>query len=178
MYIDYWFSPITQIFIQDLQIPIFVLQFLNILYLIFQENVEGVKCDRCKRGFFNLHKDNPVGCMPCFCFGVSSVCQSSNLGLIKVCIHWTLKSLSSLNTYTEVHSQWNTVHKVWGGGALNVHGKIILLMRFDILYILKQIWIHKKEHVPIICNGPFSSFNWLFFFLDKIGKKQKKLILQ
>lgn len=81
----------------------------------FQENVEGVKCDRCKRGFFNLHKDNPVGCMPCFCFGVSSVCQSSNLGLIKVCIHWILKSLSSLNTYTEVHSQWNTVHKVFWG---------------------------------------------------------------
>lgn len=115
LYIDNWFSPITQIFIQDLQIPIIELQFLNILYLIFQENVEGVKCDRCKRGFFNLHKDNPVGCMPCFCFGVSSVCQSSNLGLIKVCIHWTLKSLSSLNTYTEVHSQWNTVHKVFGG---------------------------------------------------------------
>ncbi|XP_062614987.1 laminin subunit alpha lam-3-like [Saccostrea cucullata] len=51
---------------------------------VCKENVEGFKCDRCKRGYFNLHKDNPVGCMSCFCFGVSSVCQSSNLGLIKI----------------------------------------------------------------------------------------------
>ncbi|XP_078319283.1 laminin subunit alpha-2-like isoform X3 [Crassostrea virginica] len=51
---------------------------------VCKENVEGFKCDRCKRGFFNLNVDNPVGCMPCFCFGVSSVCQSANLGLIKV----------------------------------------------------------------------------------------------
>ncbi|XP_048757989.2 laminin subunit alpha-2-like isoform X2 [Ostrea edulis] len=51
---------------------------------VCKANVEGFKCDRCKRGFFNLHKNNPVGCMPCFCFGVSSVCQSANLGLIKI----------------------------------------------------------------------------------------------
>ncbi|KAM7392591.1 hypothetical protein PAMA_007618 [Pampus argenteus] len=41
-------------------------------------NVEGQSCDRCKPGFFNLQQVNPGGCQPCFCFGHSLACSSSN----------------------------------------------------------------------------------------------------
>ncbi|KAG7222970.1 hypothetical protein INR49_029192 [Caranx melampygus] len=40
-------------------------------------NVMGAHCDLCKPGFYNLQKDNPLGCTNCFCFGVSDVCESS-----------------------------------------------------------------------------------------------------
>ncbi|XP_073334366.1 laminin subunit gamma-3 [Pagrus major] len=41
-------------------------------------NVEGHSCDRCKPGFFNLQRGSPAGCKPCFCFGHSLACSSSN----------------------------------------------------------------------------------------------------
>uniref|UniRef100_A0A3B5B3F7 Laminin subunit gamma-3-like n=1 Tax=Stegastes partitus TaxID=144197 RepID=A0A3B5B3F7_9TELE len=41
-------------------------------------NVEGQSCDRCRPGFFNLQQVNPAGCQPCFCFGHSLACSSSN----------------------------------------------------------------------------------------------------
>uniref|UniRef100_A0A671X8X7 Laminin, gamma 3 n=1 Tax=Sparus aurata TaxID=8175 RepID=A0A671X8X7_SPAAU len=41
-------------------------------------NVEGHGCDRCKPGFFNLQRGSPAGCQPCFCFGHSLACSSSN----------------------------------------------------------------------------------------------------
>ena len=44
-------------------------------------NVEGAKCDRCKQGYFDLSADNPDGCAPCFCFGATSSCKSSDWGV-------------------------------------------------------------------------------------------------
>lgn len=52
---------------------------------ICKENVEGKQCMSCKLGFFNLDESNEFGCTPCFCFGHSSVCQST-AGYSKVTI--------------------------------------------------------------------------------------------
>uniref|UniRef100_A0A8C6M167 Laminin subunit gamma 3 n=1 Tax=Nothobranchius furzeri TaxID=105023 RepID=A0A8C6M167_NOTFU len=41
-------------------------------------NVEGQSCNRCKPGFFNLQQENLAGCQPCFCFGHSRACSSSD----------------------------------------------------------------------------------------------------
>lgn len=37
-------------------------------------NVIGSYCNECKGGTFALHAENPLGCSPCFCSGVSQLC--------------------------------------------------------------------------------------------------------
>lgn len=41
-------------------------------------NVEGQNCDQPKPGYFNLAEENIHGAIPCFCYGHSSTCQSSD----------------------------------------------------------------------------------------------------
>nr|XP_046250599.1 laminin subunit beta-4 [Scatophagus argus] len=40
---------------------------------VCKENVDGERCDRCKRGFFNLRQDDPAGCQACRCHVLGSV---------------------------------------------------------------------------------------------------------
>lgn len=47
--------------------------------LSLQENVEGLNCDRCKLGFYNLQSDNIRGCEKCSCMGMSTQCAASTL---------------------------------------------------------------------------------------------------
>uniref|UniRef100_A0A8B9LS25 Basement membrane-specific heparan sulfate proteoglycan core protein n=1 Tax=Astyanax mexicanus TaxID=7994 RepID=A0A8B9LS25_ASTMX len=48
---------------------------LSLSLSLFQDNVEGVNCDRCKMGFYNLHGDGFHGCEKCYCSGVASNCE-------------------------------------------------------------------------------------------------------
>ena len=43
-----------------------------------QTYVTGNQCDSCQAGYYHLSADNPDGCLPCWCSGVSSQCFSSN----------------------------------------------------------------------------------------------------
>ncbi|XP_063216579.1 laminin subunit alpha-1 [Bacillus rossius redtenbacheri] len=46
---------------------------------VFQTNVEGKRCDRCKVGTFGLQADNVDGCTQCFCFGRTTACTQAGL---------------------------------------------------------------------------------------------------
>ena len=49
-----------------------------LLYTNFQENVIGDRCDRCKANAFYLSDRYELGCVECFCMGVSRSCQSTS----------------------------------------------------------------------------------------------------
>ncbi|KAM3922273.1 basement membrane-specific heparan sulfate proteoglycan core protein isoform 4-T4 [Leptodactylus fuscus] len=41
-------------------------------------HVEGLSCSTCRPNHFYLSADNPGGCLPCFCMGVTQQCSSSS----------------------------------------------------------------------------------------------------
>ncbi|XP_034241184.1 basement membrane-specific heparan sulfate proteoglycan core protein-like isoform X2 [Thrips palmi] len=45
---------------------------------ICKTNVEGLHCDYCRPGTFDLSVKNSEGCLSCFCMGVTDQCQSSS----------------------------------------------------------------------------------------------------
>ena len=45
--------------------------------VVFQANVEGPSCDRCRDGTFALMEQNPQGCLNCFCSKVTTHCTSA-----------------------------------------------------------------------------------------------------
>ncbi|XP_041356954.1 laminin subunit alpha-2-like isoform X2 [Gigantopelta aegis] len=64
---------------------------------ICKNHVEGRKCDHCKPGYYHLDRNNPDGCTQCFCFGVSSVCDSADWALVHVTdlTGWTISTLEN-----------------------------------------------------------------------------------
>lgn len=53
------------------------------LFLLFQANVEGDNCDRCKPDTFGLSVRNPLGCSNCYCYGLTRSCTEAQ-GLIRM----------------------------------------------------------------------------------------------
>lgn len=70
-------------FIMDVITINLTIDFFLISLSLSQENVGGGGCDECKSGTFGLWRENPAGCSPCFCFGVSSICEELG-GLVRV----------------------------------------------------------------------------------------------
>uniref|UniRef100_A0A3Q3N9Y2 Laminin subunit alpha-1 n=1 Tax=Mastacembelus armatus TaxID=205130 RepID=A0A3Q3N9Y2_9TELE len=65
-------------------------------------NVMGAHCDLCKPGFYNLQKENPLGCTDCFCFGVSDVCEASTWSTVFQTEAWLLPP-QSIHTPPVIH---------------------------------------------------------------------------
>ncbi|XP_038216735.1 basement membrane-specific heparan sulfate proteoglycan core protein-like isoform X6 [Zerene cesonia] len=47
-------------------------------YCSCKQNVEGESCDRCRPGTFGLEATNPLGCLNCYCSGVTSNCHEAS----------------------------------------------------------------------------------------------------
>lgn len=58
------------------------------LHSLFQENVEGHRCDRCKANTFGMSVRNPLGCSKCYCYGITQSCVEAQ-GLIRMWVSWT-----------------------------------------------------------------------------------------
>lgn len=75
-----------------------------------KDNVEGAKCDQCKEGYFNLDAHNPQGCTPCFCFGVTDVCES---------VGWNISKIATLDDWILTDSTGNGASKIASCCGLN-----------------------------------------------------------
>ncbi|XP_029420162.1 laminin subunit alpha-1 isoform X2 [Nannospalax galili] len=73
-----------------------------------KENVVGLQCSECQVGTFALHADNPLGCSPCFCSGLSQLCSELE-GYVRTPI-----TLASHQTLLRVVSQSNLEGTVAG----------------------------------------------------------------
>nr|XP_042896680.1 basement membrane-specific heparan sulfate proteoglycan core protein [Parasteatoda tepidariorum] len=43
-----------------------------------KHQVTGARCDQCKPHTFHLNSDSPLGCIDCFCMGITETCSSSS----------------------------------------------------------------------------------------------------
>ncbi|KAK7791103.1 hypothetical protein R5R35_012915 [Gryllus longicercus] len=72
---------------------------------VCKTNVEGLQCDRCRRGTFDLSARHSEGCISCWCSGVTDQCQSSRLQRTQI----PMQLLSGTHGFTLVDSERNSV---------------------------------------------------------------------
>ncbi|XP_028173989.1 basement membrane-specific heparan sulfate proteoglycan core protein isoform X3 [Ostrinia furnacalis] len=53
-------------------------------YCECKQNVEGPACDTCRPGTFGLDANDPLGCQPCYCSGVTSSCHEASSQYIRI----------------------------------------------------------------------------------------------
>ncbi|XP_013774278.1 laminin subunit gamma-1-like [Limulus polyphemus] len=119
-----------------------------------KDNVEGQRCDRCKPGFFSLQEENEFGCLPCFCYGHSSVCRSAP-GYSKVAIE---------STFTRGNENWKAQLK--SGREIS----------FQFNPIIQNIGVDSPGRDPVYFVAPDrflgdqrSSYNQFLSFTLRIG---------
>ncbi|XDV48183.1 hypothetical protein PO909_017644 [Leuciscus waleckii] len=131
-----------------------------------KENVGGSGCDECKIGTFGLTAQNPSGCSPCFCFGVSSVCEELS-GLIRVPL--TLGSAPPLLRVVSQSDQQGTLEGVYYShqemmlDAAHLHSLSVLTGPY--YWRLPQKYHGNK----LLSYGGRLSFTIAFFALDGVG---------
>ena len=119
-------------------------------------NVEGTNCDLCKPGHFDLTVENEFGCLPCFCYGHSSVCRSS--------IGYSKDSIDSL--FSRDLERWTTVTKT-GEPAYSQYN-----------VITKNIFVRGRGKDPVYFSAPERylgdqkhSYNQFLTFTLRIGEE-------
>ncbi|XP_071422014.1 laminin subunit gamma-2 isoform X1 [Pithys albifrons albifrons] len=68
---------------------------------VCKASAAGERCDRCKRHFYNLDAENPMGCSPCFCYGHSATCVSAD--------NYSVHNITS--TFQQGAEGWQGVHE-------------------------------------------------------------------
>ncbi|XP_052656708.1 laminin subunit gamma-2 [Harpia harpyja] len=68
---------------------------------VCKASTTGERCERCKRNFYNLDARNPMGCSPCFCYGHSAVCVSTD--------NHSIYNITS--TFQQGAEGWRCVHE-------------------------------------------------------------------
>ena len=72
-----------------------------------KRHVTGPRCDRCRAGYFALIDANPEGCTECFCYGVTTACESADLG-VEVLDHESGWSVTDISGRIRVSPYWSS----------------------------------------------------------------------
>ncbi|XP_023338185.1 laminin subunit alpha-1, partial [Eurytemora carolleeae] len=73
-----------------------------------KKHATGRRCDRCKPGFFALQSANPEGCTECFCYGVTSSCDSADYG-VEIIDHQSGWMVTDLSGSLQIPPYWSSV---------------------------------------------------------------------
>lgn len=97
-----------------------------------KKNVEGISCDKCKEGYYHLSLDNPDGCSPCFCFGITTRCKPSD---------WGIEIISSLEGWlvTDIDG-----HRII---YPTMHNKEFMIANDDMLPYNKYYWLAPEDYI-------------------------------
>ncbi|XP_072016336.1 laminin subunit alpha-2-like [Amphiura filiformis] len=101
---------------------------------VCKANVEGENCDQCKADHFNLSEDNVDGCTTCFCFGITTECQS---------IPWGIDKITQMNGWfiTDMRASAYLYPAVAGPNVISINHQKAM----DILDTVKYYWFAPQE---------------------------------
>ncbi|XP_070207543.1 basement membrane-specific heparan sulfate proteoglycan core protein-like isoform X4 [Littorina saxatilis] len=99
-----------------------------------KQNAEGQFCDRCKSDTFYLSNDYPYGCIPCFCMGVTQMCQSTSSHRAEV-----VASFSSDRGDVSLSNMMQT-REITQGFSVNRANRELVYRRFDNLPQESYYW--------------------------------------
>ncbi|CAF3609191.1 unnamed protein product [Adineta steineri] len=107
---------------------------------ICKYNAEGARCDQCKRSHFYLNPVTPNGCLPCFCSGVSSDCQSSDWRRQAVSLPLTNFNAVPKNFATDRYEAGDKIQRRHGGHEIAIDQSSLGRGANEVLY-----WKAPKE---------------------------------
>lgn len=90
------------------------LLYCDVVCVCVQSGVSGQHCEECVFGHFGLSAENPDGCCPCFCSGLSQNCEEQS-GFIRIpvsttltlVLFWEYKEYIALTTFIQYLSTDN-----------------------------------------------------------------------
>lgn len=136
------------------------------LCLLFQVNVEGDNCDRCKPGTLGLSVRNPLGCSKCYCYGLTQSCTEAQ-GLIRM---WVSRHI--LIVFTSFLSRFNRNRFGWKGSSDPQQHRTVFFS-----FNVSQMW-DTNGHIGFNENGsvkPFMIWNQFIHILNLISQLNFKL---
>ncbi|CAF1607632.1 unnamed protein product [Rotaria magnacalcarata] len=107
---------------------------------ICKYNVEGDRCDQCKRNHFYLNPTTPNGCLPCFCSGVSTDCTSSDWRRQSVPLAMSNWNVVPKNFATDLYEARDRIQQRNGGREIALDQSSLGRPATEVLY-----WKAPKE---------------------------------
>ncbi|UJR23322.1 hypothetical protein I4U23_026336 [Adineta vaga] len=101
---------------------------------ICKYNVEGDRCNQCKRSHFYLNPTTPNGCLPCFCSGVSTDCTSSDWRRQANALPLNNWNVIPKNFATDRYEAGDRIQQLHGGRELAIDQNSLGRPANDVLY--------------------------------------------
>ncbi|XP_044266539.1 laminin subunit alpha-1 isoform X2 [Tribolium madens] len=103
---------------------------------VCKTNVEGKFCDRCKSGYFFLQSENPDGCIPCYCSGMTNLCE---VALV------TPKQIQTLENWLTTNQKISEVSKpIWDFKGIFSMGSYEFSNSESLYWLAPDVYLNNK----------------------------------
>ncbi|KYB27445.1 Laminin subunit alpha-1-like Protein [Tribolium castaneum] len=101
-----------------------------------KDHVEGKFCDRCKSGFFALRSENPDGCTPCYCSGMTNLCEAAT---------GTPKQIQTLENWLTTNQKISEVSKpIWDFKGIFSMGSYEFSTSESLYWLAPEVYLSNK----------------------------------